>query len=197
MICFELEQHSMQNANRSDCERANKQTGTQKEQQWKLEKENSNETSITPPRPLSPTVFQQYSDIRHRCSCHMTVAHPRDLLRCIGRKTPDFKRIPQGWIYNDKIIYWMASMDKQKFVEFCVWCHSPHMLLSFQLYRTFSFRGQAIMSDYCDWSIFIIFLIQTVLSFSLVLSIYLFLIPEAAGKRHNTSRWSRTPGGMC
>ncbi len=85
LICFELEQHAMQNANRSDCERANKQTGTQKEQQWKLEKENSNETSTTPP-PLSPTVFQQYSDIRHRCSCNMTVAHPRDLLRCMEEK---------------------------------------------------------------------------------------------------------------
>lgn len=100
----------MQNANRSDCEKANKQTSTQKEQQWKLEKENSNETSIIPP-PLSPTVFQQYSHIRHLCSCNMTVAHPRDLLRCMRRKTPDFKGIPQGWIYNVKIIYWMAPTD--------------------------------------------------------------------------------------
>lgn len=128
----------MQNANDIDCERENTQTGTQKEQQWKLKKENSNETSITPPL-LSPTVFQQYTDIRHCCSCNMTVAHPRDLLRCMGRKTPDFKRIPQGWIYNVKIIYWMASMDKQKFVEFYVWCHSPHMLLSFQLCRTLAY----------------------------------------------------------
>lgn len=118
-------------------------TCTQKEQQWKLEKENSNETSITPP-PLSPTVFQQYSDIRHRCSCNMTVAHPRDLLRCMGRKTPDFKRIPQGWIYNVKIIYWMASTDKQKLVEFCVWCHSPHMLLSFQLCQTLPIEARRL-----------------------------------------------------
>lgn len=172
----------MQNANRSDCEKANKQTSTQKEQQRKLEKENSNETSITPP-PLSPTVFQQYRHIRHRCSCNMTVAHPRDLLRCMRRKTPDFKGIPQGWIYNVKIIYWMAPMDKS--------------LLSFEcdvIPHTCCFRLNNRPNYYVSNENCLIFYVS-VFSFSLVLCIYLFLNPETVGKLHITS--SRTAGGMC
>lgn len=137
LICFVLDAKC-----KSQWLRKSKQTNchTKKSNSENLRRKTAMKLQLHP----HPSLLLFSSSIRHRCSCNMTVAHPRDLLRCMGRKTPDFKRIPQGWIYNVKIIYWMASTDKQKLVEFCVWCHSPHMLLSFQLCQTLPIEARRL-----------------------------------------------------
>lgn len=155
----------------------NKQTRSQnkKSNSENLRRKTAMKLQLHPHHSL-PLFSSKYGDIRHCCSCNMTVVHPRDLLRCMGRKTPDFRGIPQGWIYNVKIIYWTPSMAKQKFLEFYVRCHSPCTLISHtgqNDWNRFPIKAKMITMDHHGKRKCFIFFV-CVLSFSLVLYIIIY-----------------------
>lgn len=153
LICSELEQHASQNANGSDCEKANKQSSSPKEQPWKLAKENSNETSIT------PTVLQQYGNRRHCCffcSCHMTPT-PKRPIKMHGKKNTRFWGNPTGGTtVLRSFIGCHPWTDRQKFVEFCR-RHTSRTLFPFELlhtnYGTQTLQSQTMNSDYLRCSL--------------------------------------------
>lgn len=70
---------------------------------------------------------------------NITKKHPRDLLRTLGRKTPDFVGILWGAIRNVKIIYWKASIFRRRaevcneFIIFFVTPVQSPLSLHFQL----------------------------------------------------------------